>query len=62
MRRNGRLVCHEDYNINLYMDIICNFKRDEGRSSAFGVQALITNHFVLPFKTHQNQDVKQILG
>lgn len=28
---------------------------------AFGVQALITNHFVLPFKTHQNQDVKQIL-
>ncbi len=54
-------MCHENYNINLYMDIICNFKRDEGRSSAFGVQALITNHFVLPFKTHQNQDVKQIL-
>lgn len=61
MRRNGRLVCHENYNINLYMDIICNFKRDEGRSSTFGVQALIANHFVLPFKTHQNQDVKQIL-
>ena len=44
------------------MDIICNFKRDEGRSSTFGVQALIANHFVLLFKTHQNQDVKQILG
>ena len=44
------------------MDIICNFKRDEGRSSAFGVQALIANYFVLSFKTHQNQDVKQILG
>lgn len=55
-------MCHENYNINLYMDIICNFKRDKGRSSAFGVQALIANHFVLPFKTHQNQDVKQILG
>lgn len=62
MRKNGRLVCHENYNINLYMDIICNFKRDKGRASAFGVQALIANHFVLPFKTHQNQDVKQILG
>ena len=44
-------VCHEanapQKSCTLQRTVCCNFTRDGGRSTAFGVQALIANHFML---------------